>query len=324
MLAVYQAEREHELGLTPSSVYEIREVLPWDGHTRLKKYEHGFAVSTLGGKTYQCSADTMAAQEQWSAQSPCIPPIRIQTRRIAAIQESLAEPYRIVADEIVEAQKQLQDDIELEHETADAAAIAVRLGSLHTTLNLAFRCARPKHRPRRFARTKSRSRVFKTQISEIEAQIASTQAEASTAAMAADNAKKAETAAKQVAHHVMMQVNTAEIESSTAVQDAAAEASKCSAMSEVAATAAATAQIAVKDLAKAKAALVQALNKATDALQTLKAEAEANISVASGALQTAHSAKARTRLRVASWSSSPSHVDALAQGYFLQSISVSS
>ncbi|EQC41901.1 hypothetical protein SDRG_00756 [Saprolegnia diclina VS20] len=284
MLAVYHAEREHELGLTPSSVYEIREVLPWDGHTRLKKYEHGFAVSTLGGKTYQCSADTMAAQEQW----------------IAAIQESLAEPYRIVADEIVEAQKQLQDDIELEHETADTAAIAVRKAEVSSKAIRAH---------------EEQIQSLRIQISEIEAQIVAAQAEASTSTLAADNAKKAATAAKQVAHHVMMQVNTAETASSTAVQDAAAEASKCSAMAEVAATAAATAQIAAKDLAKAKAALIEALHKATDALQAFKAEAEANISVASGALQTAHSAKARTRLRVASWSSSPSHVDALAQGY---------
>ncbi|KDO32462.1 hypothetical protein SPRG_02939 [Saprolegnia parasitica CBS 223.65] len=284
MLAVYQTEREHELGLTPSSVYEIREVVPWDGHTRLKKYEHGFVVSTLGGKTYQCSADTMAAQEQW----------------IAAIQESLAEPYRIVADEIVEAQKLLQDDIELEHETADAAAIAVRKAEVSSKAIRAH---------------EEQIQSLKTQISEIETQMASAQAEASTAAISAADAKRAATTAKQVAHHVMMQVNTAENASPTAVQDATAEASKCSALSEVAATLAATAQMAVKDLVKSKAALVEAMHKATEALQSLKAEAEANISVASGALQTAHSAKARTRLRVASWSSSPSHVDALAQGY---------
>ncbi|OQR94787.1 hypothetical protein THRCLA_08099, partial [Thraustotheca clavata] len=282
MLACYNTEREHELGLTPKDVYAIREVLPWDGKTRLKNYEHSFAFSTLSGKIYQCSADTMAAQEQW----------------IAAVQESLAEPYRIVAEEIVEAQKQLQDDAKIEQETADVAAAAVK---------------RAEASSKTIRACEEKIKELRTQQAAIDDKIAIGQTEADAALTKANEAKSAAAQAKQAAHDDMMLHANEEI--SGAILETAQEASRRLAIYEVEATAAATAAKNVSDLKAARNAITTAIDKATSDLKSSQAESEENIKTATGAIHTAHSAKARTRLRLASWSTSPSHVDALAQGY---------
>ncbi|OQR94637.1 hypothetical protein ACHHYP_01039 [Achlya hypogyna] len=282
MLACYASEREYELQLTPTSIYEIREVAPWDGRTRLKKYEHGFSFSTLGGKTYQCSVDTAAALEQW----------------ISTIQESLAEPYRIVADEIVEAQKQLQDDVQIEQEAASAAADAVRQAESSSKATRAC---------------EDEIKRLKEEHAELDQKIAEAQAAADAAQTSADEAAKVMAAAKLAAHDSMLASGRGD--TSVNLEETAAEASKRSALYEVAVTAANSAKLVVRDLTISQSTVTDSLTKARENLGALKAAAEQHIQAASGAIQTAHTAKARTRLRVASWSSSPSNVDALAQGY---------
>ena len=110
MLTYYSTEREARIGTKPRGVLEVLDVREWDGRTPLKRHNNGFEFDTLLNRTYQCSADTIEERDQW----------------IAALTAAIHEADRIVNEENVAAQKELQADSERELQAVKHAAEVVK------------------------------------------------------------------------------------------------------------------------------------------------------------------------------------------------------
>ncbi|RHY97017.1 hypothetical protein DYB37_004199 [Aphanomyces astaci] len=279
MLSVYGSENEFDRGHTPQKVVEITQVQLWDGRSTFKHYDHGFILVALGGKSYQCSVDSSLLQKEW----------------IHAIQSSLEEPYRIVADEIIDAQRDLNSEVKEERDMASIAAEAVQRAEV------ASRAIRGGEEHIQLLREKQAGLAQKARDTTDEMHDAERKA--------ADTLEKSK-AAKQAAHDDILRnaVQPGQM-SETFKKDAA----KLSALYEVEMNVVSTLQKAIHDIHADMAEL--SIADAVADVAAMKTNAEQTIQQATGAIHSAQTAKVKVKLRLASWTSSHSHVDSLAQGY---------
>ncbi|KAF0693870.1 Aste57867_15212 [Aphanomyces stellatus] len=281
MLSVYNSEHEFDRGLPPHRVIEVTQVQPWDGRTTFKHYEHCFALHALSGKSYQCSVDSAQLQKEWTD----------------AFQASLEEPYRIVADEIIEAQKELNSDVKAEHDLADAAADAVRRAEVAS---------------KAIAGGESNVQLLKDKLTELNAKLAAATKEHADAEDKAQEALLQSRRAKDAAHEDMIKYAK---EPTKVSDELKRDAAMRAAMYEVEANVASTAQKSVHDILSEIHEMELKIATAANDVATMKKNAEQTIQNATGAIHSAQTAKAKVKLRLASWTSTPSHVDSLAQGY---------
>ncbi|CAK4942969.1 unnamed protein product [Aphanomyces euteiches] len=280
MLSVYNTEHEHDRGHAPYKVIEVTQVQPWDGRTAFKHYDHGFQVVALGGKTYQCSVDSALLQKEWTD----------------AIQSSLEEPYRIVADEIIQAQKQLNSDVRDEHELADAAAEAVQRAEVAS---------------KAIKGGEENIQLLKQKQAVLLEKLAAATQEHTDAERKAKDVLDQSNAAKDAAHEDIIRHANEPAKVSEELKKSAA---KLAAMYEIEANVASTVQKTVHDLTMEIKQMDADIAAAVEELNKLKANAEQTIQNATGAIHSAQTAKVKVKLRLASWTSSHSLVDALAQG----------
>lgn len=289
MLAYYTSRDEYVANVLPRKVLEIvgLQAEAAAGAFAHKHMHAAFAIDYLGGTTYQCHANSRAEKDKW----------------IAAIEHALEEPDRILIEEVEEAHHEVQEQVTKEQQAVQQATLAVQ--EAQTCVQQTNAC-------------KQQIAECRREAEGLAGQLTQTRSALEEASHRAQDTKKMLDAARQKAHGAMTDHDPDQPEIHDAAHDEIAQRiERLAAQLEVDTTHedtyrknSETVEAAISVLMKKIEQLEQQAKELTDKGPALRARAAAS-------LQQAHTVKQITRMRVATWSASPSHLSPLAEGYLL-------
>lgn len=290
MLAYYTNEDEYSRKLVPPR--KVLEIVGLQAEASAGAFAHkhmhaAFAIDYLGGTTYQCHAASRAEKGKW----------------VAAIEHALEEPERILIEEVEEAHEEVQEQVTKEQQAVQQATLAVQEAQmcLQQTNACNQQIAECKH-----------------EAEALIGQLKQAQSAYEEASHRAQDTKKMLDTTRRKAHEAMADHDPDQPEIHDAAHDEIAQRiERLAAQLEVDTTHedtyrknAETVEAAISVLRQKTEQLEQQARELTEKGSALRAQAAAS-------LQQAHTAKRITRMRVATWSASPSHLSPLAEGYLL-------
>lgn len=290
MLAYYTSKDEY-LGklVPPRKVLEIvgLQAEAAAGAFADKHLHAAFAIDYLGGTTYQCHADSRAEKDKW----------------IGAIEHALEEPDRILIEEVEEAHHEVQEQVTKEQQAVQQATLAVQEAQMCNQQTNACN---------------QQIAECKREAEGLTGQLKHTRLAYEEASHRVQDTKKMLDAARQKAHDAMADHDADRPEIHDAAHDEIAQRiERLAAQLEVDTTHEDTYRKNTETVEATISVLMKKIEQLEQQAKELTEEGPALRARASASLQQAHSVKQITRMRVATWSASPSHLSPLAEGYLL-------